>query len=1001
MNRTWLIRYLVLLPVVSALCACTGGGGKTVSWDYIPGDTEPADLVSGDYLAPDTDGFVLPDGADGYLPREIHTKDQPGLPDGWEGDLGDDFRVDLTGVDATDATGDAGQQWCVEDGGFGCACDSNDDCNSGWCVQTPEGWVCSQTCVEECPAGWACTQVQDSPDVVHACMPVHAKACNPCGKSQECQGIVIGMKTFCVDLGPEGSFCGGDCSDKGLPCQGGYVCEQVKSMEGENGKQCVPASGVCQCSHLAIEEGLATACYSENEYGLCEGERACEEDGLAACSAAQPGPEICNGEDDDCNGVADDALVQEECLVENDWGACPGTVLCVGGQPICQGKEPSAELCDGLDNDCDGDTDEAFSDCDLDGIADCIEADDDADGWPDSLDNCPCVQNPNQLDNDNDTMGDGCDTDDDNDGVADNQDCEPLNKDVFPGAGEQCNGLDDDCDDLIDEGYLDTDQDLEADCVDLDDDDDAIPDTLDNCPLMKNADQMDTDFDKQGDLCDPDDDADGYPDGNDCGPLDKMIYPGAPEMCDCKDNNCDGNKDEGFTDTDGDGVADCCEDDTDGDTIPNGIDNCPYVPNPDQVNTDGDLLGDACDPDDDNDGVIDALDCNPTEVKAYPNAPEICDGVDNDCDEIIDNNFPDLDGDGLANCVDPDDDGDNVPDVFDLCPFFADPLQLDTDGDGLGNACDGDDDGDGDFDLTDCEPLNPQVSHFANEFCNGKDDNCDGLVDEDGSAGCVMLFPDEDKDGFGADGGEACLCAPEPPYTSFQGGDCDDKNDQVNPLFKEICNGLDDDCDGVSDGDGALGCAEYFLDVDGDEFGVADDSQCLCEPTAPYSATEVGDCEPEEAAAFPGNTEVCDEVDNDCDGEVDNVDENSCIPFYKDVDGDGYGLDDDFLCGCEPDEDGDYTALEPGDCDDDNNEINPLAEEACGDMLDNNCDGMKEENCFPSSVRAGFVSAGATAAGGNYHMTTGVGIPFASSKLMTPQGFSVEEGLIPTSLSGQ
>jgi len=759
----------------------------------------PPDVVG---LDAGDDAQIPVDGRGDWSPNDTQ------FPDNLEPDDALYFDLDIAWPDLPDQEGadvpeDLSPGWCSTPGGFGCECSANDDCNSGWCVETPGGFLCSMTCIEECPEGWICTLMQDPPDAIGVCMPAHPTLCNPCSKSQECQGSLVGLQVLCVDRGADGSFCGGDCSNDGLPCPDGYLCEAALAVDGTTGTQCVPESGECACSPLASQLGLSTACYVESEWGQCPGERTCEEEGLTDCSAATPQMETCNGEDDDCDGVADDNLAEEECQVVNEYGACTGSVLCVGGDPVCQGKEPSAELCDGLDNNCDGQTDEEYSDCDQDSIADCIEVDDDADGYPDEQDNCQCAQNPSQTDTDYDGVGDACDADDDNDSVPDTEDCAPLNGQVYPGAEEACNGKDDDCDDLVDEGSLDSDQDGEADCVDMDDDGDGLFDNLDNCPTLPNEDQLDSDFDSQGDVCDPDDDNDGHADANDCGPTDKQVHPGAPEMCDCKDNNCDGKADEGFTDTDGDGVADCCEDDTDGDGVPNGMDNCMYDANPNQENADGDINGDACDPDDDNDGVTDLLDCAPLEPKAYPNAPEICDAVDNDCDGIVDNGYPDLDEDGLADCMDPDDDGDGVADTIDLCPFTADALQLDTDLDGVGDACDGDDDGDGEYDITDCEPLNPAVHSDADEVCNGKDDDCDGTVDGENSVGCITVFPDVDADGFGEEGGEKCLCGMEPPYVSFFGGDCDDDDELVNPLVKEICNGKDDDCDGSAD----PGCA--------------------------------------------------------------------------------------------------------------------------------------------------------------------------------------------------
>ncbi len=83
--------------------------------------------------------------------------------------------------------------------------------------------------------------------------------------------------------------------------------------------------------------------------------------------------------------------------------------------------------------------------------------------------------------------------------------------------------------------------------------------------------------------------------GDDCDDDNATIFPGATEICDGEDNNCDGNTDEGFTDTDNDGEADCVDDDDDGDGVLDSNDNCPLDANADQADGDTDGLGDICD----------------------------------------------------------------------------------------------------------------------------------------------------------------------------------------------------------------------------------------------------------------------------------------------------------------------------------------------------------------------------------------------------------------------
>ncbi|EAR14702.1 SprB repeat-containing protein [Robiginitalea biformata] len=288
---------------------------------------------------------------------------------------------------------------------------------------------------------------------------------------------------------------------------------------------------------------------------------------------------------------------------------------------------PPEEVCDGVDNDGDGQIDEGF-DADGDGIPDCEDdcddrIDTDGDGTPDCTDDC------------DDTI------DSDGDGIPD---CEDDCDDRIDSDGDGISDCIDDCDDSID-----TDGDGTPDCVDdcddsIDTDGDGISDCEDDCD-----DRIDTD-------------GDGTPDCTD----------------DCDDT----------IDTDGDGTPDCVDDcddtiDSDGDGTPDCVDDCD-----DTIDSDGDGISDC---EDDCDDTID------TDGDGTPDCTD-------DCDDRID-----TDGDGTPDCTDDcddtiDSDGDGVPDCVDVCPGSDDTA--DSDNDGIPDGCDV-------------------------EECDGLDNDGDGQIDED------------------------------------------------------------------------------------------------------------------------------------------------------------------------------------------------------------------------------------------------------------------------------
>ncbi len=548
---------------------------------------------------------------------------------------------------------------------------------------------------------------------------------------------------------------------------------------------------------------------------------------------------------------------------------------------------------------------------------------------------------------DEDGLADCVDDDDDNDGSADLDDCVPNNPDIHPAAPEICDGIDNNCADGVDEDFEDIDNDNIADCVDDDKDGDGTPNGDDNCPAIPN-DQANQDGDTFGDACDTDIDGDNVVNGDDCAPTDFTIHPGALELCDGVDQDCDSDTDEGFGDIDKDLLADCVDPDDDGDGKNDDVDNCQTIPNPDQADQDKDGIGDACENDLDGDGDPDQFDCAPNNKDIYHNATEVCDGDDENCNGFIDEGFPDSDGDGLANCVDTDDDNDGKDDTADNCPLVKNANQLNTDGDEFGNACDDDDDDDGTIDELDCAPLDKTVHPNAVESCNGKNDNCKDGTDEEDAAGCKIYYYNNDGDAYGVEFASKCLCEQSGKYTATESGDCNDSDLTIFPNATEFCNNKDDNCDKVIDEINATGCQLQYADNDFDGYGDPEAAKvCVC-PGAVGFALVPGDCDDEDFFVNSGVNEVCgDDIDNDCNNTQDEPDAEGCTKYYLDYDKDDWGVPDDKACLCTPE--GKYTATQSGDCNDFNDLIHPGAEELCN-TIDDDCDGPKDEDVVTQTI---------------------------------------------------
>ncbi len=236
-------------------------------------------------------------------------------------------------------------------GGGGCACLSHADCDAGLCLDDPagaQGKACAHPCASAaCPADYVCAAVNGpGGDIANVCVWKWGKLCDPCATSADCTAPGL-ANTACVDQGQLGRFCGVACLGT-KTCPDGYQCQPVATVEGGQLDQCVRIAdakqapfGVCSCGAQAIAKKLQTACYVETKgsdgkfIGKCPGTRGCGETGLSICSAQQALPELCNGQDDDCDGQTDETDCEDGnlCTKDNCAGASGCKHVALDGTP--------------------------------------------------------------------------------------------------------------------------------------------------------------------------------------------------------------------------------------------------------------------------------------------------------------------------------------------------------------------------------------------------------------------------------------------------------------------------------------------------------------------------------------------------------------------------------------------------------------------------------------------------------------------------------------------
>jgi hypothetical protein len=362
------------------------------------------------------------------------------------------------------------------------------------------------------------------------------------------------------------------------------------------------------------------------------------------------------------------------------------------------------------------------------------------------------------------------------------------------------------------------------------------------------------------------------------------------------------------------------------------------------------------DPDLDGDGAPASEDCDDTDPLIHPGAIEMCDGIDNDCDGRVDDAdvdlqgtstwYADADGDGFGNaaysqfaCEAPDGHVADNTDCDDSNAAFhpgadesdcTDPADYNCDG-STGYA---DADGDGFAACADCDDTVATTSPLGTEVCDGADNDCDGTVDNNTALDAATWYNDGDGDGYG-DASSTALACDAPTGHVADNTDCDDSTAATHPGATEVCDGIDNNCNGDADSD-ATDASTWYLDYDGDGYGGTAVSATACAAPLLHVADNT-DCDDLDATSYPGAPEVCDSADNDCDGLTDDDDTDVTNPatWYADTDSDGYGDPGSSVQQCEMPS---GSVSDSSDCDDSLSKVHPGAPETC-EGLDNDCDG--------------------------------------------------------------